>query len=146
MNTYRIVPEAEWRNLLDALDRARAALEAAGTVSLPGSVATAPIAGNGTNQPEGNERLAKAREVIERVRRGGERHSPKPFDKVGPKIADFVYLVMDAEFEPPDAIEPVSEYVELKESRRDAGGQIRTAIKNDDRFRQLQGGAYIKIP
>lgn len=85
-----------------------------------------------------------AREAISRVDGGGRKHQPKVFDRVGPRIADFVYVLTNSSFTVPDIIDTVSKYVALKEGRREAGGQIRTAVRADARFRHGEGGVYFK--
>ena len=151
MATYHLVPKAEWQRALNAIEAAAKALKQAGTATLPDTQPALPMSGpqrrtaarkSGAGVKDGQ---ALAQKVIERVDTGGHRHRPKAFDRHGPKIADFVYLLANGDFAVPEMIDPVKKYVALKESRRLAGGQVRTAVRLDDRFQQGPGGRYSKV-
>ena len=149
MTTYRLVPEEEWKRAMEAVEALAKALREAGTVIMPGAAKVADHdAEPARRAAHGNYRdgLKRAQQVVERVNAGGAKHRPKAFDRTGPKIADFVYLLAGSRFSTPELIDPLKKYVELKESRRDAGGQVRTAVKGDDRFDQMTDGTYIKKP
>lgn len=148
MANYKLIPEEAFERLLGALEGVKAELSA---ITMAGTV-TIPVDGVGrtTDSPASRgrrdvERLAKAREVIERVGRGGAKHSPKAFDREGPRISDFCYLLMNGRFTPPEAVGPIGKFVSLKESKREASGQIRTAVKNDPRFSKQSDGSYLKV-
>ena len=149
MAIYRLVPEDDWQQAITALET----LKHAGTLTLPDAPVVQRTAFRGDDPPQPKpvahrhsavDGLALAREVIQRVDAGGQRHTPKVFGK-GPKIADFVYVLSNGSFEIPDVIDPVGKYVALKEARRDAGGQVRMAVKGDKRFRQREDGRYSKV-
>lgn len=151
MPTYRLVPEDEWQQALSAIETAAKALRQAGTVTFPGAALDRPATVSGvqgsvspaiTGETKG---VAMARGIIKRVDGGGSRHTPKVFDRKGPKIADFVCALTNGSFKVPDIIDLVGRYVELKESRREAGGQIRAAVKPDKRFRRTEDGEYFKV-
>ena len=147
MATYRLVPEDEWQRALGAIEAAAKVLRNAGSATLPGSSDTqsATRRRQGPRKgPVAKDGPALALKVIEQVDAGGRRHRPKAFDRHGPKISDFIYVLANGSFAVADMIEPVSKYVALKESRRKAGGQLRTAVRLDARFQHGADGRYSK--
>jgi hypothetical protein len=151
--TYRLVPEAEIQQLLSALKAACELLERrAGTATLPpGQTAsrfTRFKGGNTRNTPKRDfsAGLQKAREVMDRVSKGGALHVPKPFDATGPRISDFIAMLVTGEFTTVEALEKIKKYVALKQNRRDATSQVRNALRLDeDRFEKTNDGRWRKI-
>jgi hypothetical protein len=147
MATYRLVEEEEWKAAVEAVEALARALKRAGTVIMPDAAETQPVAARTPPlKLSGNARdgVRLAKQIVERVNAGGPKHQPKVFDRVGPKIADFVYLLTDGTFTAPEALDKIKKYVALKEKRKDAGGQVRTAIRADARFELGADGKYIK--
>ena len=142
MPTYRLIPKAEWEGAISALESAVAALRRCGSMTLPDMGSEAPAAranprisavsgttGAPRRRARGVDGAALVQEVVDRVHAGGPRHVPKKFDRSGPTIADFVdVLANDEAFRVPVLIDLLSQYVELKDTRREAAGQIRTAV------------------
>src|ERR1035437_9817875 len=132
MATYRRVEEEEWKAAVGAVEALAKALKRAGTVIMPDTTEPQRTPASLLDQEpmtgEAKNRLKLAKQIVDRVESGGQKHQPKVFDRVGPKIADFVYLLTDTSFTVPDVIDKVKQYVVLKDTRRDAGGQIRTEI------------------
>ena len=153
MVTYRLVPESDWERAMSALDDAAAALRRCGRMTLPDIASDTPTTGQhrtgqsrsaaaGRNGRAGDGVLL-ARQVIDRVAEGGPRHIPRKFNRTGPKIADFVAIITNGDpFRISDLIDPLMQYVELKNTRREAGGQVRTAVTNDSRFQQVDRGVF----
>ena len=154
MSTFRLVPEAEWERALGALESAVAALRRCGSMTLPEMGPETPaargprrmVAVSKTSQPQragGVSGIERAREVIDRVDAGGARHVPQRFVRSGPTISDFVdVLANGGPFRVPDLVDPLRKYVELKDTRRIAAGQIRAAVANNGRFRRLDDGSF----
>ena len=146
MATYRLIPEDDWERAMSALEDAIARLRVCGHMTLPdvppaSSSRRRSAAAHGGSR--GADGVVLAREVVDRVDAGGPRHVPKQFDRTGPKIADFVAILTNGDpFKISDLIEPVRQYVVLKDTRRAAGGQVRTAVAKDSRFRRLDAGVF----
>lgn len=154
MVTYRLVPEDDWERTVSALEAAAVALRRSGRMTLPDMPAEAPraVGTSGRTSPAPPRRKAKrargdgaalARQVVERVDAGGARHTPTKFNSTGPTIADFVFVLGNGgPFRVGDLVEPLRRYVALKDMRRKAAGQIRTAVERDSRFQRLGNGRY----
>ncbi len=155
MVTYRLVPEDDWERTVSALEAAAAALRRSGRMTLPDMPAEAPRAVGASGRTSAAPRRRKAmkrargdgaalaRQVVERVDAGGTRHTPTKFNSTGPTIADFVFVLGNGgPFRVGDLAEPLRRYVALKDMRRKAAGQIRTAVERDNRFQRLGVGRY----
>jgi hypothetical protein len=152
MAEFRLIPETELiaklAALRDAADGLIALVERqSGTMRLPSGAGEGEMRQKkkADHAENGKTKTEKARQIIESVRHGGEPHRPKQFDKIGPKISDFVFVLVDTpKFNTADAMEKVREFVILSENRREAVGQVRSAIVRDDRFAKTVDGNWRK--
>ena len=151
MPNYRLVPEGDWERAMSALESATAALQRCGRMLVPDMPSETRTASpsrrrRAASRARAGDRLELAREVVDRVDAGGPRHVPKIFDRSGPTISDFVMVLTTEEpFKISNLIDPLRRYVELKEARRAAAGQVRPAVAHDSRFRRLDAGIFQKV-
>ena len=142
---YKILPDADLKLVVKALRDAADCLEAAGSMDVPVGESSASHRDGPKPEKATKGRGREAQKVIDRVGRGGKAHKPRQFDKTGPRISDFVYLLMNSsEFAISEAREKIRRFVVLSNKNRDSAGQVRSALGRDTRFEKQPEGKWIK--